>query len=112
MAHTGQSSSGGHTEYDHPPAETKTYFLTIGALFCLTFLTVVVAHFDFGFLNTVVAMLIATIKATLVLLLFMHLLHDTWMNRLVMLTGLFFLIVLFGFAYGDIITRIKIIWGN
>ena len=42
------------------------------ALLILTGITVFVATIDFGILNIVIAMLVASIKATLVILFFMH----------------------------------------
>ena len=46
------------------------------ALLALTVVTVAVAGFDLGSLNLEIAMLIATVKATLVVLYFMHLRYD------------------------------------
>jgi cytochrome c oxidase subunit IV len=52
------------------------------SLIVLTIITVVVAQFDFGSLavNIMIAMAIATVKATLVALYFMHL---RWENKLI-----------------------------
>ena len=54
-----------------------TYLKIGAALFVLTIVTVAVSRFDFGGWNLVVAMLIAVMKAVLVALFFMHLLHDS-----------------------------------
>lgn len=61
----------------------QTYVKVFGTLLVLTVITVLVAKFvDFGVFNFVVAMLIASVKAGLVALYFMHLRYEnplTWM---------------------------------
>ena len=55
-------------------AQSKSLYLgVLLALLFLTIITVAVSRVDFGSLNVIVAMLIASIKALLVLLFFMHL---------------------------------------
>ncbi len=51
----------------------KVYVGVLLSLLVLTVLTVVVSRFDFGSWNIVVAMLVASVKATLVICFFMHL---------------------------------------
>jgi len=76
MAHTDTEK---HTHHITP---LWVYFAIGGALLFLTVITVLASFVPFseftgiGSLNFVVAMLIATTKATLVALFFMHLLHD------------------------------------
>lgn len=86
----------------------STYLKVAGALFGLTFLTVIAHHFNtqLGALAAPIAFLIAAIKATFVLLYFMHLKDDTNMNRLIFATGFFFLAVLLLFSVVDIATRV------
>lgn len=90
----------------------KTYLFVLLALLVLTFVTVVVAKpvsgVDFGFLNTFIAMLIASIKAALVLAYFMHLKYDDKTNLVLFLTGVFFLILLFSFSALDIWSRLPV----
>lgn len=54
----------------------KTLIKVLLSLLTLTFITVYVAYLDLGLLATTVAMLIASIKTTIVLLYFMHLKFD------------------------------------
>ena len=54
----------------------KTYFTVLLILFFLTFVTVAVSRVDFGVLNIVVAILIASVKAGIVGLFFMHLKYE------------------------------------
>ena len=61
------------------------------ALIVLTVLTVAVSYFDFGAVNLLVALGVATVKATLVALYFMHLLYDKPFNLIVFVIGIAFL---------------------
>ncbi|WCL48496.1 cytochrome C oxidase subunit IV family protein [Leptospira sp. GIMC2001] len=91
---------------EHHIISAKTYLMVFGALIVGTIITVWVAGFDFGAWNMVIAMLVATAKASLVLLYFMHLKYDTNLNRVIFLSAFFFLVLLFAFSFGDIMSRI------
>lgn len=90
---------------DHHIVPFATYVKVLMTLLFLTIVTVAISRVDFGFLNTVIAMLIATIKAGFVLAIFMHLKYDNMVNRVIFGTGFFFLLVLFSFSITDIFTR-------
>ena len=69
------------TELGHT-SPYSTYLSVFIALLVFTFITVLVSRFDFGSLNLVVAMLVASVKAMLVALFFMHLKYEratTWL---------------------------------
>ncbi|MGH9465270.1 MAG: cytochrome C oxidase subunit IV family protein [Thermoanaerobaculia bacterium] len=83
----------------------RTYLLVFGALMLGTAITVWVAFFDLGVLNNVVALGIALIKATLVVLFFMHLAHASRLAKLVCVAGFFWLLILFGITLTDYSTR-------
>lgn len=87
-----------------------TLYRVLGALLFLTFLTVIVAKpvsgLDLGMLNGAVAVLIASIKAALVLSIFMGLRNDDKLYLGLVLTGVFFLILLFAISVLDIYTRV------
>lgn len=83
----------------------KLYFLIFALLMVLTVLTVVVAYFDFGVLNDVVALTIATSKALLVVLFFMHVKYSSRLTALTALSGVVFLAILIGFTLNDYLTR-------
>ena len=83
----------------------------LAALLVLTVVTVSAAGMDFGPYNTVIAIVIATCKASLVALFFMHLRHDKF-NSVVFLGGVFFLAVFLIFTLFDIGTRTPIFPGN
>jgi cytochrome c oxidase subunit IV len=54
----------------------KSHVMVLMALLVLTFITVAITRIELGPLNTLVAMLVAGSKATIVLLWFMHLKFD------------------------------------
>ncbi|TGK02922.1 cytochrome C oxidase subunit IV [Leptospira langatensis] len=98
-----------HGHGGHHLISVQTYSLVFAALIVGTVITVLVAQVDFGAMNTVIAMLVATIKASLVLAFFMHLKYDNVMNRVIFGSGFLFLLLLFGFSVADIFTRAKIL---
>lgn len=83
----------------------RVYFFIFGSLMALTALTVWAAFQDFGVLNTVVALAIAILKATLVILYFMHVRYSSSLVRVAAIAGFLWLIILFGFTFSDIISR-------
>jgi cytochrome c oxidase subunit 4 len=72
----------------------KIYFGVFGALMVLTAITVIVAYVDLGEMNKVVALGIASLKATLVVLYFMHVRYASRMTKMVVMAGFFFLAIL------------------
>lgn len=86
-------------------ASTKTYFLIFGLLIGLTALTTAAAYVDLGPFNTVVALLIAMVKATLVGLFFMHLKWSSHLARLAAVAALFWLAILIALSLADYLTR-------
>jgi cytochrome c oxidase subunit IV len=94
--------------HEHHIIPFKTYATILGILLVMTVITVGASRIDFGALNAFIAMLIATVKATLVLMYFMHLKYDDKMYPAILITSVLFLLVMFGFSYLDIITRIPI----
>lgn len=85
---------------------SKGLFYTIFiSLIILTGLTVLVARQDFGAMNTPVALAIAGVKATLVILYFMGVRYNTPLTKVVAASGFLWLIILFGMTMGDYLTR-------
>lgn len=81
------------------------YLLVWGALLILTVITVTVSYFNFGDFNIFVAMLVATIKAALVTLFFMHLKYDNRLNQVVFVSAFFFLAVFILLTVSDELFR-------
>jgi cytochrome c oxidase subunit 4 len=71
------------------------------ALLTLTLITVAVAGVDIGNFNLGVAMAIATVKASLVLLYFMHMRYDRPMNAIVFVAALLFVALFVSIALLD-----------
>ena len=83
----------------------RTYYLIFLTLMVCTAITVAVAFVDLGPLNIIVAMAIAVLKATLVVLFFMHVKYSTRLTWAVVLGSIFWLGILFVLTMGDYLTR-------
>ncbi len=83
----------------------KIYFAIFGFLLVMTLVTVLVSFVDLGWANPVVALVIATMKATAVILFFMHIWYSTKMTQAVILSTLFFLFLLLGLTLTDYLSR-------
>ena len=98
-------AQGSHDSAHHViPA--STFYKVFACLIGLTVLTVAASKVDFGFMNTIVAFGIATVKAGLVLAIFMHLKYDDMMNRVIIACAFFFLLVMYLLCEIDEITRV------
>lgn len=98
-------ASEAHAPHGHHVTSVATYIKVWGALMVLTVLTVAVTYVDLGPLNMVLAMGIATIKAALVALIFMHLWHDERFNLVVLGGSLLFVAIFMAFTLIDPLTR-------
>ena len=83
------------------PASLPMLVAVFVALLGLTVVTVAVAYVDLGEANLFVAMAIATAKALLVSLFFMHLAHDTGFNRLAFFASFAFIGLFVSFTLMD-----------
>jgi cytochrome c oxidase subunit IV len=84
----------------------RVYIAIFLALMLGTGLTVLAAFRDFpGPLNAVVALTIAVVKATLVVLYFMHVRYSPKLIRLVIAAALFWMALLFALTISDYSTR-------
>jgi cytochrome c oxidase subunit IV len=95
----------------HHGGSARTYTLILGALITLTAITVTASGIDFGSptVNVIIALIIASIKGSLVALFFMHLKYDKPLNGVIFLTGLVFLSVFLIFCYVDADSRPTVI---
>ena len=82
------------------------YLVIISTLLALTGITVFAAFVDLGRFNIVVALLIATIKATLVVLIFMHAKYAPERTKLVIIAGVFWLALLLFMTLSDYASRV------
>ena len=82
------------------------YFGVWITLLIFTFVTYKAAFIELGRFNAAVALGIATLKATLVVLFFMHVWHASGkLTKLVVIAALFFLMLLLGLTMADYATR-------
>ena len=96
-------SENEHTNHIVQPG---TYTAIILTLLTLTALTVAAAYVNLGPFNIVVALAIATIKATFVVLFFMHAKFVPRRTQLVIISGVFWLIILLFMTLSDYVTRV------
>jgi cytochrome c oxidase subunit 4 len=101
-------------EHDYAPAHAPhihvtpmwIYIAVFLALAIGTLLTWWVSTIDLGWMNTPIALLIATIKAVLVILFFMHVIHSTRLTWVVVIASFLWLGVLFVLTFADYLTRL------
>jgi cytochrome c oxidase subunit IV len=105
-----------HASHEHVDPR-KAYFIVFGALMVLLFLTVGAYKFlkfdewfgpQWGFLNTAIALIVATTKTALVVLVFMHLRHGTKLTWIIASTGFIWLCIMITFFFADYLSRAQI----
>jgi len=72
-------------------ADARVLVAVFAALIVLTGITVAVSYFDFGVFNLLVALAVATLKASLVAAWFMHLRYESGLHLFIFLVGVAFL---------------------
>ncbi len=88
-----------------PAVSAKTYLLTYVALLVLTLSTTLIGYIDLGWGSMFIAVTIATIKASLIALFFMHALVEKKLVWLVIAGALMWFLILVTLTMGDYITR-------
>jgi len=83
----------------------KVYFAVFAALMVFTATTTAISFLDLGPWNTVVALGIAFLKATLVVLFFMHVKYSPRLTQVTIAGGLFWLAILIVITLSDFMTR-------
>ena len=97
-----QSPSSEHAK----SSPLKLYFGVWATLLIFTFVTYKAAFIELGRFNAAVALGIAVIKASLVVLFFMHAWHASEkLTKLVVIAAIFFLFLLLGLTMTDYISR-------
>ena len=89
----------------HVIVPVKTYVLTFVSLLILTVLTVAMSLIDFGSMNLVIALLVAFVKASCVVWLFMGLKWDRGFNLVAFVGSILFLLIFVGLVFSDIAFR-------
>jgi cytochrome c oxidase subunit 4 len=88
-----------------PAVSRRTYLLTFVGLLTLTLLTTLLGLVDMGPFNTVVALAIAVMKASLIAMFFMHTLNESPLVRVVMAGGIIWFLILISLTMSDYLTR-------
>jgi cytochrome c oxidase subunit 4 len=83
----------------------SVYFAVFTALIVLTATTTAISFVDLGPWSTVVALGIAFVKATLVVLFFMHVKYSPRLTQIVIAGGLFWLAIMVGLTLADFVSR-------
>ena len=103
-AHTPTAPHGeGHgADHEHAPLSYRFLLLIWAGLMFLTVTTVAVARIDLGFMNIIVAMGVASLKAALVIFFFMHLKYENWIIKGMVLTAFIILAIAIGLTFADV----------
>jgi len=83
----------------------KVYYTIFTVLMVFTLVTVAVAFVNLGILNTPIALGIAVMKASLVILYFMHVRYSTRLTWVVVIGSFLWLGVLFVLTFADYFSR-------
>jgi cytochrome c oxidase subunit IV len=84
---------------------SAVYYFVYAVLVVFTIATVALSFCDLGSWHTIVGLAIATCKALLVALFFMHLLRSSQLTWLALAAGLFWLAILMSLTLTDYLTR-------
>ena len=93
------------SENEHHVVSPLLYLGILVALLVGTAITVWAAYQNFGPFNIVIAVLIATIKMSLVILFFMHGKYSSKRTQLVIVAGFFWLAIMLGLTLTDYKSR-------
>lgn len=94
-----------HGKAGHQGHGASQYFVVWAILLVCTGLTVWTGYKDLGSVNLPLALCIATLKASLVIWIFMHMNQAAGTNRIVFVTSFVFMLVMIFGVFGDLWTR-------
>lgn len=97
------------THHEEHIVSPKIYLIIGTCLLFLTATTCAVSYVDLGTFNAVVAVAIACLKMTLVVLFFMHVKYSSGLTKLTVAAGAFTFLVLITMTMTDYISRA---WGR
>jgi cytochrome c oxidase subunit IV len=95
---------------EHHIVSPLQYTMVFATLLVGTVLTVVAADFDLGVFNPVIALGIASFKATVVILFFMHVKYQSNLIKMTVGAGFFTFLVLITMTLSDYISRAWGLW--
>ena len=85
--------------------EKKIYYWVFAALMVLLAATIGISYFHLGELNVFAALTIAFVKATLIILYFMHVRYSSRLLWIFVGAGFFWLGIMFALSFADYFTR-------
>ncbi len=94
--------------FQEPHVPVRTYLIIFAALMGLMLLTVVAAflpHHAMGNWSIIIALAIATLKAVLVILYFMHVKYASPLVKVVVISGFVWFFIALGLTFTDYLTR-------
>lgn len=97
------------THHENHIVSPRIYLMIGTALLVLTGATAAISYVDLGVFNAVVALAIACMKATLVVLFFMHIKYSSKLTKLTVAAGFFTFLVLITMTMTDYASRA---WGR
>jgi cytochrome c oxidase subunit IV len=95
---------------DHHIVTPVTYAIVFATLLVFTGVTVGAAYVDLGIMNPVIALAIASFKAVIVILFFMHVKYQSKLVKLTVISGFFTFLVLTTMTLTDYISRAWGLW--
>ncbi|MCU1323085.1 MAG: caa(3)-type oxidase, subunit [Acidobacteriaceae bacterium] len=95
---------------DHHIVTPLQYCIVFGALLLGTLITVLAADVDLGVLNPVIALGIASTKAVIVILFFMHVKYQSKLIKMTVGAGFFTFLVLITMTLSDYMSRAWGLW--
>ncbi len=95
---------------EHHVVTPRTYIIVFITLLIFTGLTVVAAYVDLHIFNPIVALAIATFKAVIVILYFMHVKYQSRLIKMTVSAGFFTFLVLTTMTLSDYMSRAWGLW--
>ncbi len=98
--HAHADAHAGHHGFAHPMPVWQL-LATFFALVFLTWVTVLQSTFDTGSMEVWLSLFIATVKAALVILFFMHMIHEKPFNAIIFISSFIFVALFLGLTLMD-----------
>jgi cytochrome c oxidase subunit 4 len=95
---------------EHHIVSPVQYAMVFGTLLLFTALTVVAANIDLGVFNPIIALAIASFKAVIVILFFMHVKYQSNLIKMTVGAGFFTFLVLITMTLSDYMSRAWGLW--
>jgi cytochrome c oxidase subunit 4 len=88
-----------------PRLSRKTYVLAYLALLALTLITTLIAYLNLGVWNTVIAIGIAAVMASIIAGVMMHALYESLLVRIIVSGGIIWFLIMVTLTLGDYVSR-------